>query len=96
MLSVSDRRSHTMNGRTVESFEIAVTSGVRGEFCTIACVVLLPLENAEFLLISNNRNRMYVLRTGERTQVAVIEAPPDVYDSFATRVESVLDTLTFP
>ena len=97
MLTLSDRRSNTFHGRTVESFEIAVTSGLAGEYCSIPCVVLLPLEAPEqFLLISSNRNRMYVLTSGERTQVAVIEAPPDLYDGFKTLVEGVLDTLTFP
>ena len=98
-LTVTDRRSESINGRTVVSAEIAVTSGYRHATCERQsleglCVHILPIEGARFLLASGNRNRVFVFRGGDTTVVAIVEARPDAYDQFLATVRAVLATLT--
>jgi hypothetical protein len=100
-LAVTDRRTEQLNGRTLESAEVNVSSGYKHPVCERQsteglCVVLFQIEGGRFLIASGNRNRVFILRTAGSTVVAVVEARPENYDPFLVRARAVLATLGFP
>lgn len=100
-LAVTDRRTELLNGRTVVSAEVDVSSGYKNPVCQRQsaeglCVILFQTVGGRFLIASGNRNRVFVLRTAGSTVVAVVEARPENYDSFLARARGVLATLGFP
>jgi len=58
------------------------------------CVLLfVNAENVFYALPQGYRALVYVLRLGDQTLVATVEAPPAAFDRFSSLAEQVLATL---